>query len=377
MSRAGENELLRMIEALRAAGSGDEGRLSHITETVRRGRVIYHSDRQYVERKFAELGGSGSGSNGGGGATAAAPSEATNSRQGEARRPRKAGDSPPPTAPPSPRSPSGLLEQPSSGGGTDGTDGTGISPPPPPRYAAPQYSDELGGERPGNKVEAGRAGTPRGRSSGAGDRASAAWYLLPIFMSIIGGIISYAALRHRDRSRARKTLVLGAALFGLLVAAAAAIVMSGSSVDMRGTEGGAAASYAGMTDAEIKRASIEVPYAALAADPAGHAGMIIRYDGHIVQAERDLLWNSYVMRIGTDLDEIGLPGEDIWSEYAPRTDAEERWLDGLDREGLIMPGEDSRASAWGLFRGLQEYDTLFGGKRYIPAVDVLILERGG
>lgn len=95
-----------------------------------------------------------------------------------------------------------------------------------------------------------------------------------------------------------------------------------------------------------------------------------------MQAERDTFWDSYVLRIGTDLNEIGLPGEDIWSEYAPRTDAEERWLDGLDREGLIMQGENSRVSAWGQFRGLQEYDTLFGGKRSIPAVDVLILERG-
>ena len=100
---------------------------------------------------------------------------------------------------------------------------------------------------------------------------------MPIFMSIIGGIISYAALRHRDRSRARKTLVLGAVLFGLLAAAVAAAVMSGSGADMRGTEGGATAPYAGMSDAAIKRAAVEVPYAALAADPAGHAGMIIRY----------------------------------------------------------------------------------------------------
>lgn len=326
MSRTGEEELLRMIEALQAAGRGDAGRLSHITETVRRGRVIYHSDRQYVERKFAELGGSA----GGTGATAAAPAAATDPRRGEARRPRRDGDSLPPPPPP-PRSPSGLLGWPSSGGGP------GISPPPPPRYAAPQYSDELGGGQLGRAADAGRAGTPRGGPASAEGGASAAWYLLPIFLSIIGGIISYAALRHRDHSRARRTLVLGAVLFGLLVAAAAAVVMSGSSVDMSGTEAAAAASYAGMTDAAVKRAAVEVPYAALAADPAGHAGLIIRYDGHIVQADRDPPWNSYVLRIGTDLNEIGLPDEDMWSEYAPRTDAEERWLDGLDREGPIMP----------------------------------------
>lgn len=43
-------------------------------------------------------------------------------------------------------------------------------------------------------------------------QSSAAWYLLPIFFSIIGGAISYLCLRKQDPPRARKTLILGAIL---------------------------------------------------------------------------------------------------------------------------------------------------------------------
>ena len=35
------------------------------------------------------------------------------------------------------------------------------------------------------------------------------WYLLPIFLGIIGGIIAYFAIRHDDRAKAKKCLYLG------------------------------------------------------------------------------------------------------------------------------------------------------------------------
>ncbi len=35
------------------------------------------------------------------------------------------------------------------------------------------------------------------------------WYLLPIFLGIIGGIIAYFALRNDDRKKAKKCLYLG------------------------------------------------------------------------------------------------------------------------------------------------------------------------
>jgi uncharacterized OB-fold protein len=42
-----------------------------------------------------------------------------------------------------------------------------------------------------------------------GGRPSAAWYLLPIFFSIIGGIISWACIRDRDPHMAKNNLILG------------------------------------------------------------------------------------------------------------------------------------------------------------------------
>jgi len=35
------------------------------------------------------------------------------------------------------------------------------------------------------------------------------WYLLPIFLGIIGGIIAYFALRNDDHQKAKKCLYLG------------------------------------------------------------------------------------------------------------------------------------------------------------------------
>ena len=46
-------------------------------------------------------------------------------------------------------------------------------------------------------------------------KRSAAWYLLPIFLGLIGGIIGYFAVRHDDPSLARRLLYVG---IGMLVA---------------------------------------------------------------------------------------------------------------------------------------------------------------
>jgi len=35
------------------------------------------------------------------------------------------------------------------------------------------------------------------------------WYLLPIFLGIIGGIIAYFALRNDDRERQKNAFILG------------------------------------------------------------------------------------------------------------------------------------------------------------------------
>ncbi len=46
-------------------------------------------------------------------------------------------------------------------------------------------------------------------------KRSAAWYLLPIFFGIIGGIIGYFAVRHDDPSLAKRLIYVG---IGMLVA---------------------------------------------------------------------------------------------------------------------------------------------------------------
>ena len=51
-----------------------------------------------------------------------------------------------------------------------------------------------------------------------GKKSSRVWYLLPITLSIVGGIIAYFGLRHTDIQRARKTLLFGFVTFVLFVA---------------------------------------------------------------------------------------------------------------------------------------------------------------
>ena len=45
--------------------------------------------------------------------------------------------------------------------------------------------------------------------SSQGGKPSATWYLLPIFFSIIGGIIAWACIRDRDPRMAKNNLILG------------------------------------------------------------------------------------------------------------------------------------------------------------------------
>jgi hypothetical protein len=39
------------------------------------------------------------------------------------------------------------------------------------------------------------------------------WYILPLFLSIIGGLIAYFSIRHDDPSKAKNCLWLGIILF--------------------------------------------------------------------------------------------------------------------------------------------------------------------
>ena len=43
------------------------------------------------------------------------------------------------------------------------------------------------------------------------------WYLVPIFLGVIGGIIAYFALRKDDRQKAKKCLYLGLVLVAIQI----------------------------------------------------------------------------------------------------------------------------------------------------------------
>ncbi|KER05306.1 hypothetical protein AAA799E16_02057, partial [Marine Group I thaumarchaeote SCGC AAA799-E16] len=50
-------------------------------------------------------------------------------------------------------------------------------------------------------------------------KKSNAWYLLPVFLGIIGGIIAYLVLRKSDSGKAKKCLVfgIGVSVFGIIL----------------------------------------------------------------------------------------------------------------------------------------------------------------
>jgi hypothetical protein len=53
------------------------------------------------------------------------------------------------------------------------------------------------------------------------------WYLLPIFLEVIGGIIMYFAIRRRDPKMAKKGLLLGVLLLVAQVAISMAMLYFG------------------------------------------------------------------------------------------------------------------------------------------------------
>ena len=50
------------------------------------------------------------------------------------------------------------------------------------------------------------------RTSPFKEGVSSAWYLLPIFLGLIGGIIAWAVIRDRDSKKARKMLIVAVIL---------------------------------------------------------------------------------------------------------------------------------------------------------------------
>ena len=84
---------------------------------------------------------------------------------------------------------------------------------PPPDYIPPDRSTDASVPSSDLPVVSGRV--PRSRW----------WYLLPIFLDIIGGVIAYFVLRADDPVKARNCLLLGITLFVIHVAAFLALLL--------------------------------------------------------------------------------------------------------------------------------------------------------
>ena len=63
------------------------------------------------------------------------------------------------------------------------------------------------------------------------------WYLVPIFLGIIGGIIAYFALRNDDRQKAKKCLCIGLILFAIGIIVDLAVLTSGIAEEQFGVPG--------------------------------------------------------------------------------------------------------------------------------------------
>jgi len=55
------------------------------------------------------------------------------------------------------------------------------------------------------------------KKSSVGEKPSNWWYLLPIFLNIVGGFIGYLLLKDRDRKFAKRLLIIGLIVFAVFI----------------------------------------------------------------------------------------------------------------------------------------------------------------
>ena len=201
-------------------------------------------------------------------------------------------------------------------------------------------------------------------------KVSKAWYLLPIFLGMLGGLIVFAALRKRNKSMAYKNLIVGIGLTMLLVIPMGVLVALEMGED-NVFESEPDTSY---TNAEIKKMAVTIPHDFLMKNPEMHEGEIVYYMGKIVQTQQSL-FGKYMLRVEVSLDEL-FESNVIWINYTPSSDEEEAWLDAIgDDPSAIFRGEQETIEVWGISKGIKEYDTILGGTKTIPEIDALFIER--
>ena len=93
-------------------------------------------------------------------------------------------------------------------------------PAPPPQYnpppAQPQYyAPPAQQQYPGPQAYGQPQGTATPQPSGQPQKISFVWWLVPFFLSIIGGIIAYFGVRKKNPTTARNLLIFGVVWFVL------------------------------------------------------------------------------------------------------------------------------------------------------------------
>ena len=234
------------------------------------------------------------------------------------------------------------------------------------------------------------------------------WYLLPIFLSIVGGVIAYILLRNRDPRKARSTLLMGIGIFVLFIAF---VIVLGTQTPEHAEPNsvvpvcedcGEHITYSkpehaepnsvvpvatGIVDenqdtvtkmsvAAIKDQAMEVPYELLVEYNDAYVGDIIHYTGHVV----GVLNNddkSYALKVEVyDTDDRVLAQDMlIWSNYTPSTDKERKMISHIAGNSGVFTfaSSDNAVNVWATLSGIRDFNIMFDTSK-IPESRVLILE---
>ncbi len=311
-----DSDAVADVEALLRLDIGDTGRLDHIKSMLQNGKDLYDSDRKYLESLKSRISGN--------------VSKHDIQNHDHVKTDKTPSDEP-------------------------SRQGPETDPSPAIHAQAPQDPIPSDASRDKNIVIINQ---PR--------QSSAAWYLLPIFFSIIGGAISYFCLRKQDPPRARKTLILGAVLSVMPILLLASLLGS-VYYEFEGSR----VSVTDMTDDQIKQSAPTIPHASLMEESERYKGEIIHYEGDIEQVLNN--FNSYVLRV--QVSDQPFATDSIWSNFDPNTDKERQWVEELEKTLNPFSQDPDSVKIWGIFTGLREHDTIFGNTMTIPEVDVYILEK--
>ena len=312
-----------MIKDLQDAQMGDQGRLAYIMKRIEDGRSIYNSDEQYVRYKFGQL-----------------RMEITSESKDESEQPDTSKD---------------IVTSPQSDTSKDTVTSPSLDLQP---TVAPKTDNDR--------------------------NPSKAWYLLPIFLGLLGGIIAFAVLRKHHRSMAYKNLGLGIGLTLLLVVSLVSVNFFGEEsheqdiakeINEHTVNTSDSKSNISYTTEEVKRLAVSIPYDVLVDQSDTHTGEIVRYEGTIVQVLEHPFNDEYVLRVGLVQERFGA-NDIVWLNYKPVSDEDRMWID--ENTGMVNPFDDEDKETvlfFGILKGLREYESLVGNTITIPEIDILILER--